>query len=171
MSEPRFSFSQDHLRNLAADVLAHARSLGATDAEIDVSEGYGLSVTARMGEVENIEHNRDKGISVSVYLGQRKGYASSSDFSPAALRATAEAALNIARFTAADDCAGLADPALLAKAPADPALLFNWPRGSQLAPLRWRHPIHRSPISLQVSSWLSPKRLRSNRSTHYSKPV
>ena len=126
MSEPRFSFSQDHLRNLAADVLAHARSLGATDAEIDVSEGYGLSVTARMGEVENIEHNRDKGISVSVYLGQRKGYASSSDFSPAALRATAEAALNIARFTATDDCAGLADLALLAKAPADPALLFNW---------------------------------------------
>ena len=126
MSEPRFSFPPSELRTLAADMLAHARTLGASDAEIEVSEGYGLSVTARMGEVENIEHNRDKGVSVSVYLGQRKGYASTSDFSPAALKATAEAALNIARFTASDECAGLADANRLATSPRDPRLLHTW---------------------------------------------
>ena len=126
MADPRFSYTQDYLRNLAGDVLDHARSIGATDAEIDVSEGYGLSVSARLGAVENIEHNRDKGVSVSVYLGQRKGYASSSDFSPAALKATVDAALNIARYTAADDCAGLADADLIAKNVADPHLLFPW---------------------------------------------
>ncbi len=126
MSDPRFSYPQQYLRNLAGDVLDHARRIGATDAEIDVSEGYGLSVSARMGAVENIEHNRDKGVSVSVYMGQRKGYASSSDFSPEALKTTAEAALNIARFTAADDCAGLADAGLLARDIADPQLLFPW---------------------------------------------
>jgi PmbA protein len=126
MPESRFSFTQDHLRNLAGEVLAHAKSIGASDAEIDVSEGYGLSVTARMREVENIEHNRDKGVSVSVYLGQRKGYASSSDFSLPALKATVEAALNIARFTAEDNCAGLADEALMAKDAKAPELLFPW---------------------------------------------
>jgi PmbA protein len=126
MPESRFSFSQDELRNLAGEVLAHARAVGASDAEVDVSEGYGLSVTARKGEVENIEHNRDKGVSVSIYLGQRKGYASSSDFSLPALKATVEAALNIARFTAEDDCAGLADKALLARNIQAPALLFPW---------------------------------------------
>ena len=61
MSESRFSYSQQQLRDLTGEVLAHAKKLGATDAEFDVSEGYGLSVTARMGAVENIEHNRDKG--------------------------------------------------------------------------------------------------------------
>lgn len=126
MPESRFSFSQDELRNLAGEVLAHAKAVGASDAEVDVSEGYGLSVTARKGEVENIEHNRDKGVSVSVYLGQRKGYASSSDFSLPALKATVEAALNIARFTAEDDCAGLADEALMANNAKAPELLFPW---------------------------------------------
>jgi PmbA protein len=126
MSSPRFSFTQDHLKSLAAEGLAHAKSLGASDAEFEISEGYGLSVTARMGEVENIEHNRDKGLHVTVYLGQRKGYASSSDFSAEAIRATLAAALDIARYTAADDCAGLADEDLLARAPVDPGLLFPW---------------------------------------------
>jgi len=126
MSESRFSYTQEHLRNLAAEVLAHAKALGATDAEADVSEGYGLSVSARLGAVENIEHNRDKGVSVSVYMGQRKGYASSSDFSLPALKTTVEAALNIARFTASDDCAGLADEKLLAKDIVAPGLLYPW---------------------------------------------
>ena len=126
MSEARFSFTAAQLENLAGVALAHAKSLGASDAEVEVSEGYGLSVTARLGEVENIEHNRDKGLNVSVYVGQRKGYASSSDFSAAALKATVQAALNIAKFTAEDDCAGLADKSLLARAPADPQLLYPW---------------------------------------------
>jgi PmbA protein len=126
MSESRFSYSQQQLRDLTGEVLAHAKKLGATDAEFDVSEGYGLSVTARMGAVENIEHNRDKGASITVYLGQRKGYASSSDFSLDALKTTVEAALNIARFTAEDEAAGLADADLMVKNPVTPALLYPW---------------------------------------------
>ena len=126
MSAARFSFSPDHLQSMSAEVLAEAKAQGATAAEVEVSEGYGLSVTVRRGEVETIEHNRDKGISVTVYIGQRKGFASSSDFSKAALKASVEAARNIARFTAEDDCAGLADPALLAKNPVDPKLLYPW---------------------------------------------
>jgi len=112
--EARFSHSLDALRNYAQDVLDHARKLGASDCEADVSEGFGQSVTVRCGEVETIEYNRDKGIGVTVYLGQRKGHASTSDFSAAALRETVEAALNIARFTAEDDCAGLPESELLA---------------------------------------------------------
>lgn len=126
MSTSRFSFSPDQLRSMAANTLAAAKSQGASAAEVDISEGVGLSVTARKGQVETIEHNRDKGISVTVYIGQCKGFASTSDFSPAALETTVEAARNIARFTAADDCAGLADPALLAHKPADPGLLYPW---------------------------------------------
>ena len=126
MSAARFSFSPDQLRAMSAEVLAEAKAQGATAAEVEVSEGYGLSVTVRKGAVETIEHNRDKGISVTVYIGQRKGFASSSDFSSAALKASVEAARNIARFTAEDDCAGLADPALLAKNPTDPKLLYPW---------------------------------------------
>jgi len=113
MSE--FSFTQDQLRELAADVLRHAERLGASACETDVSEGVGQSVTVRKGEVETIEFNRDKGIGITVYLGQRRGHASTSDFTPASLRATVEAALSIARFTAEDAAAGLPEPELLAR--------------------------------------------------------
>ena len=112
--ESRFSHSLDALRTYAQDVLDHARKSGASDCEVDVSEGFGQSVTVRCGEVETIEYNRDKGIGVTVYIGQRKGHASTSDFSAAALRETVQAALNIARFTAEDDCAGLPESALMA---------------------------------------------------------
>ncbi len=110
-----FSFTQDQLRELAADVLRHAERLGATACETDVSEGVGQSVTVRKDAVETIEFNRDKGIGVTVYLGQRRGHASTSDFSAQALRATVEAALSIARFTAEDAAAGLPEPELLAR--------------------------------------------------------
>ncbi|RLJ67821.1 metalloprotease PmbA [Sulfurisoma sediminicola] len=109
-----FSHTPEQLRQLAADILAHAAKLGASGCETDVSEGQGQSVTVRKGEVETIEYNRDKGIGVTVYLGTRRGHASTSDFSPAALRATVEKAATIARFTAEDPCAGLPDAVLLA---------------------------------------------------------
>ncbi|MBU3988743.1 MAG: metalloprotease PmbA [Gammaproteobacteria bacterium] len=127
MSE--FSFTPDQLRQLATDVLQHARQGGASACETDVSEGFGQSVTVRKGEVETIEFNRDKGIGVSVYLGQQRGHASTSDFSPASIKATVDAALSIARFTAADPCAGLPAPELLAKNVADMDLdLYHpWP--------------------------------------------
>ena len=112
--ESRFSHPLETLQQFAEDVLAHARKSGASDCEVDVSEGFGQSVTVRCDEVETIEYNRDKGIGVTVYLGKQKGHASTSDFSAAALRETVEAALNIARFTAPDPCAGLPDRELLA---------------------------------------------------------
>jgi PmbA protein len=114
------------LRQLAQDVLDHAAKSGATACEVDVSEGFGQSVTVRKQAVETIEYNRDKGLGVTVYLGQRRGHASSSDFSAAAMRATVDAALAIARFTAEDDCAGLPDEKLLAKSVPDLDLFHPW---------------------------------------------
>ncbi|MGA8007737.1 MAG: DNA gyrase modulator, partial [Burkholderiales bacterium] len=85
----RFTYSAAQLREFAAAVVGHAKRLGASACECDVSEGRGLSVTVRKGAVETIEHNRDKGIGVTVYVGERpharRGHASTSDFSPAAL--------------------------------------------------------------------------------------
>ena len=121
-----FSYSFATLQQLAEDVLKHARDKGATACEVDVSEGFGQSVGVRCDEVETIEFNRDKGIGITVYAGQRKGYASTSDFSPQALRETVAAALDIARFTAEDDCAGLADAALMAKDGPDLDLYHPW---------------------------------------------
>jgi PmbA protein len=121
-----FSYSHATLQQLSEDVLKHARSKGATACEVDVSEGFGQSVTVRCDEVETIEFNRDKGIGITIYSGQRKGYASTSDFSAQALRETVEAALDIARFTAEDDCAGLADAALMARDVPDLDLYHPW---------------------------------------------
>ena len=126
MSALEFSYTQDALRQLATDVLRHARELGASACETDVSEAFGQSVSVRKGEVETIEYNRDKGIGVSVYLGQHRGHASTSDFSAPALRATVEAALSIARFTAPDPCAGLPDAAMLATRKIDLDLYHPW---------------------------------------------
>ena len=115
MSSQGCSFSQAHLAEIAGDILKHAKKLGASACETDVSEGFGQSVAVRRSEVDTIEYNRDKGVGVTVYLGQQRGYASTSDFSKKALKATVEAAISIARFTAPDPCAGLADAALMAR--------------------------------------------------------
>jgi PmbA protein len=115
MSDKRFSYTDDKLKQIAQDILSYATTRGATAAESDVSEGFGQTVTVRQGEVETIEYNRDKGIGVTAYIGKRRGHASTSDFSPRAVRDTVDAALSIARFTATDECAGLADPDLLAR--------------------------------------------------------
>ena len=120
MSQDRSRFSYPHaaLETIAGDVLARARAQGASDCEVDVSEGFGQTVSVRKQEVETIEYNRDKGVGVTVYVGKQKGHANSSDFSPQAVRDTVDKALTIARFTASDDCAGLADTELMAR-PAD----------------------------------------------------
>ena len=104
-----FAYSQDQFRQLVEDALKEARRLGASDAGAEVSEGCGLSVSVRRGELENVERNRDKTLGISVYLGQRRGNASTSDFSPQALKDTVRAAFDIARFTAEDAFAGLPD--------------------------------------------------------------
>ena len=109
-----FAYRQAHFQQLIEDTLGMARQLGASDAGAEVSEGVGLSVSVRKGELENVERNRDKSLGVSVYLGQRRGNASTSDFSSAAMRQTVQAAFDIARFTAEDPAAGLPDAADLA---------------------------------------------------------
>lgn len=111
---------------LIASILSEAQLLGASAAEAALSIGSGLSVTVRLGEVETIEHNRDKGIGITVYFGQRKGTASTSDFSAAAIRETVRAASNIAKFTAEDDCSGLADASLMARNIPDLDLFHPW---------------------------------------------
>jgi PmbA protein len=121
-----FAHSKSALRELAQAALDHASARGASACEVDVSEGFGQSVSVRRQEVETIEYNRDKGLGVTVYLGQRRGHASSSDFSLAALAATVDAALSIARFTAEDDCAGLPEAKLLAKRDMDLDLFHPW---------------------------------------------
>ncbi|MGB9092924.1 MAG: DNA gyrase modulator, partial [Gallionella sp.] len=112
---PRFTHPTDVLRNIAQDMLDYARQRGASAASVDVSEGFGQGVTVRQGAVETIEYNRDKGLAVTVYLGQQRGNASTSDFSPGAMRDTVDAALSIARYTAKDDCSGLPDADMLAR--------------------------------------------------------
>jgi len=102
-----FAFDREQFQQIVEDVLAMARHQGASDAGVEVSEGAGLSVSVRRGEVEHVERNRDKSVGVSVYLGQRRGNASSSDFSRVALDQTVRAAYDIARFTAEDPAAGL----------------------------------------------------------------
>jgi PmbA protein len=114
-SSSGFAYPRETFQQLVDDALALAKSLGASDAGVEVSEGAGLSVSVRKGEVENVERNRDKSMSISVYLGQRRGNASTSDFSRAALEQTVKAAYDIARFTAEDPAAGLPEADDLAK--------------------------------------------------------
>jgi PmbA protein len=126
MASARFSHRYEALQEIAAAVLERAAEKGATASEAEVSEGYGQTVTVRMGQVETIEYNRDKGVSVTVYIGKKKGYASSADFAPGAVAATVDAALSIARFTASDDAAGLADRDALAREVRDLDLFHPW---------------------------------------------
>jgi PmbA protein len=104
-----FSYSRADFEELVDLALSHARKLGATDAGAEASEGCGLSVSVRKGELETVERNRDKSLGVTVYIGQRRGNASTSDFSRAAIEQTVQAAYDIARFTAEDPVAGLPD--------------------------------------------------------------
>ena len=113
--DSRFSYTLDELKGLSDEVLRFAKAAGASAAEAEVSLGIGQNVSVRMGETETIEYNRDKGMSVTVYFGQQKGHASTSDLSMQALKDTVAAACNIARYTAQDEFCGLADPALLAR--------------------------------------------------------
>ncbi|MCU0763793.1 MAG: metalloprotease PmbA, partial [Hydrogenophaga sp.] len=121
-----FQYARSQFEELVDMALAHARQLGAADAAAEVSEGSGLSVSVRKGELENVERNRDKSLGVTVYLGQKRGNASTSDFSPAAVRQTVQAAYDIARFTAEDPAAGLPDPQDVADTYADLDLFHPW---------------------------------------------
>ncbi len=124
--DSRFTYSIASLQQITQDILAQAKKAGATACEAEVSQGFGQDVSVRRGEVETIEYNRDKGLGVTVYFGQQRGHASTSDLSPTAIRDTVEAALSIARHTASDEFAGLPDEALLAKEIPDLSLYHPW---------------------------------------------
>nr|WP_158987481.1 metalloprotease PmbA [Lysobacter panacisoli] len=105
----------DALADISQRLLDACRAQGATQAEVSCSEESGLNVNVRMGEVETVESTRDRGISVTVYFGQRKGSASTADLREESLESTVEQACAIARHTEDDAAAGLADAALMAK--------------------------------------------------------
>ena len=119
-------FAQDELKQRIADLLAEAEAQGADAAEAAISVESGLSVTVRLGEVETIEHTRDKGLGITVYLDGRKGSASTTDFSAQAIKDTVRAAASIARYGAEDPCAGLPDASLLAWEFPDLDLYHPW---------------------------------------------
>ncbi|MBT2119700.1 metalloprotease PmbA [Dyella sp. LX-66] len=104
----------DRLAELAQDVIRRARAAGASQAEVAASIDTGLSVNVRLGEVETVEHTRDRGFGLTVYFGQRKGSASTADLNPDSIQATLDQACAIARYTEEDPAAGLADPARMA---------------------------------------------------------
>lgn len=118
--------SEDELKTLVVDILAEARRQGAGGAEVSASADAGLSVTVRRGELETVEFNQDRGFGITVYFGQRKGSASTSDSSPAAIRETVQAAANIARYTQEDPCNGLADAELMPGSVPDLDLFHPW---------------------------------------------
>ena len=121
-----FSYSRAFFEGLVDTALAHANKIGATDAGAEASEGCGLSVSVRKGELENVERNRDKSLGVTVYVGHRRGNASTSDFSGAAIEQTVQAAFDIARFTAEDPVAGLPDEDDIAVGHRDLDLFHPW---------------------------------------------
>lgn len=121
-----FSFKSETFQELVDYALKKAKALGASNAAVDISESVGQSVSVRMGEVETIEQTRDKGLSVSVFVGKRRGNASSSDFSLTAIDATIQAALDIAKYTAEDEFAGLPEEDTLAKRHRDLDLHHPW---------------------------------------------
>jgi PmbA protein len=118
--------AQGDLESIIERALEEARARGASQAEAAVSQDTGLSVGVRLGEVETLEHQRDRSMGITVYFGQRKGSASTADFSLEAVRATVAKACSIARFTAEDSSAGLADAALMARAPQNLDLSHPW---------------------------------------------
>ena len=128
-----FTYARAQFEELVDAALAHAKKLGATDAGAEASEGCGLSVSVRKGELENVERNRDKSLGVTVYAGQRRGNASTSDFSRAAIEQTVQAAYDIARFTAADPVAGLPDADDIAQQHPDLDLFHPWAVTSEAA--------------------------------------
>ncbi len=114
------------LERLVALALEEARMRGASQAEVGVSIDTGLSVTVRLGEVETLEYQRDRGMGITVYVDQRKGSASTADLGTEAVLETVRKALSIASFTAADECAGLADANLMARDVPDLSLAHPW---------------------------------------------
>lgn len=117
------------LQQTIEEMLSEAKRLGASEAEGSVGGSAGLEVSVRLGEVETVEHTRDNGLGITVYFGRRKGSASTSDLSSAALRDAVQAACTIAKHTQEDPCAGLADAEQMATDVPDLDLYHPWAIG------------------------------------------
>jgi PmbA protein len=127
VSPNQLPVSRKAMAEVASIALEVARARGASDSEVEVSAALGQSVTVRQGEVETVEYNRDKGLSITVFFGQRRGNASTSDLSREAIVSTVEAACAIARHTAEDPAAGLPEESrLFHGAPPDLDLYHPW---------------------------------------------
>ena len=122
---------QRALEDIVELVLNEARKRGADQAEAGASHDIGLSVTARLGDVENLEYTNDRGVGITIYKDSRKGSASTSDFNPEALREAVAKACSFARYTAPDQCAGLADECSMASNPPDLDLAHPWALDSE----------------------------------------
>ena len=134
-----FSHSRADFESLVDAALHHAKKIGASDAAAEASEGCGLSVSVRKGELENVERNRDKSLSVTVYVGKKRGNAGTSDFSQAAIERTVQAAFDIAKFTAEDLMSGLPDADQIANDQQELDLYHPWNiDGEQAAQLALR---------------------------------
>jgi len=116
----------DRLAQLAEDVIRRARAAGASQAEVAASIDTGLNVNVRLGEVETVEHTRDRGFGLTVYFGKRKGSASTADLNPDSIQATLDQACAIARYTEEDEAAGLADAERMATQFPDLDLWHPW---------------------------------------------
>ena len=126
MPQKEFAYSIDQFKEIAEKTLKMAKGLGASSVEVDLNEGLGSEVSVRKGDIENLEYNRDKGLGITVYVGQRKGYASTSDLGEGAIAHTVEAAVSIAQLTAEDSFSGLADQDRLAQEVSDLDLYHPW---------------------------------------------
>jgi PmbA protein len=131
--ESGFSYHRDFFEDLVDTALGHAKKLGASDAAAEASEGCGLSVSVRKGELENVERNRDKSLGITVYIGKKRGNAATSDFSKAAIEQTVKAAYDIARFTAEDETSGLPDDRDIARVHPELDLFHPWSIDSEQA--------------------------------------
>jgi len=118
--------TEQELRELSDHVLALTKKYGASDAELSLNRGAGLSVEIHMGTVDKLEYNRDQGLSLSVYMGLHTGSASTGDLSPQAIEDTVKAACNIAKFTGEDEYTGLADKELMAGDTPDLDMYHPW---------------------------------------------
>ncbi|MBO7081112.1 MAG: metalloprotease PmbA [Neisseriaceae bacterium] len=121
-----FIYSQKKLIDIASTMLDLARQAGATSAETDVYESVGQDISVRLQKLENIEYQQDTGLEIMAYVGHRKGVASTTDFSPASLKTTAEAAVAIARYSEEDACAELAPAERMAKNIGDLDIYHEW---------------------------------------------
>ncbi len=125
-SVAEFLLTDDDIRERTEFAIHEARRLGADQVEAGASLDSGLELTVRLGEVETLERSRDRGLGITVYFGRRKGSASTADLGRDAIRETVSAACTIARYTAEDPFAGLADAALMASDVPDLDLWHPW---------------------------------------------